>query len=343
VASRPFEQVLEEVEQARVGPLHVLEHEDRRRLLPQTLEQDPPGREEVLMVAGRPLLESQQMSEPRLDPAALLRIGDVLLDRRVQLRERESRLLVLDDAAAHPHHLRQRPVRHTLAVGEAAAAMPEDVVREPVDVLLELPREARLADAGDARDRHELRLPLVRRAVEQLLDETKLAITTNERSLEPGRAQRPPSARDHTKRPPERHRLGLSLQLVASHVFVGDRRLRRTLRRLADQNHARLGRRLDTRGRVDQIACHETLRHAARHHRRLTSENAGPGLQPRRPHLLAESGHDRDQVERGPHRTLRIVLLRHRRPPNRHHRVTDELLDRTAIPLDHRPRLLEVP
>ena len=101
-------------------------------MLGKPLEQDPPGREEILLIAGGALLESQQVGEAWLDPAALLRIGDVLLDRRAQLRTRRVGLLVLDDVAAHPDHLRQRPVSDPFAVGEAAAAMPEDVVlRDP--------------------------------------------------------------------------------------------------------------------------------------------------------------------------------------------------------------------
>ena len=135
-----------------VRPLHVLEDEDRRRLLREALEQDAPGREEVLLVAGCALLEPEQVGEAGLDPAPLFRIGDVLLDRASAASAgADGRLLVLDDPAAHPHHLGKRPVGHALAVGEAAATMPEDVRGEPVDVLLELPREPRLADAGDAR------------------------------------------------------------------------------------------------------------------------------------------------------------------------------------------------
>ena len=88
VAARPFEQVLEEVEQAGIRPLHVLEHEDRRRLLCEPLEEDPPGREQVLLVAGRALLEPEQVGETGLDPAPLLRVQDVQLDRRAQLSER---------------------------------------------------------------------------------------------------------------------------------------------------------------------------------------------------------------------------------------------------------------
>jgi len=51
-ASRPVEQVLDEVEQARVRPLHVLESQHSRIALGQALEEQPPGGEQVLLVAG---------------------------------------------------------------------------------------------------------------------------------------------------------------------------------------------------------------------------------------------------------------------------------------------------
>ena len=66
--------------------------------------------------------------------------------------------------------------------------MPAVVVREPVDVLLELPGEPRLADAGDAVDRDELRAALVGGGVEELLDEPQLAVSADERRLEARRA-----------------------------------------------------------------------------------------------------------------------------------------------------------
>ncbi len=59
MAARPLEQVFEKVEQPRVGPLQILEHENRRRLLGQPLEQDPPGGEEVLLVAGHAFLQAE--------------------------------------------------------------------------------------------------------------------------------------------------------------------------------------------------------------------------------------------------------------------------------------------
>ena len=50
---RPLEQVLDEVEQRRVGPLHVLEDHDRRVHVCETLEEEAPGGEEVLAFEPR--------------------------------------------------------------------------------------------------------------------------------------------------------------------------------------------------------------------------------------------------------------------------------------------------
>ena len=48
------------------------------------------------------------------------------------------------------------------------------------------------------------------------------------------------------------------------------------------------------------------------------------------------------QRERSAHRALGVVLARHRRAPDRHHGVADELLDRAAVALDQRAAALEV-
>ena len=337
MAPGPLEQVLEEVEQPGVRPLHVLEDEDDRVALGQPLEEDPPGREEVLLVAGSSLLEPEQVSEARLDPVLLVRIRDVLLDRGPELSSGRRRLLVLDDVAAHPHHLRERPVGDALPVGEAATAVPPGVVGQPVDVLEELPGQARLADAGDARDRDELRLLLVRGAVEQLLDQAQLAVAADEGRLETRRLQRPGASRRHSQGVEQDDRLGLALQLVGAHILVGDRRLRSALRRLTDQHRARLGRRLDTRRRVDQVAGDHALAPGAERDRRLAGEHAGARLQ-----TGTELRHRGDEFERGAHRPLGVVFVRGRCAPDGHDRVADELLDRAAVALDHRPRRLEV-
>ena len=88
MAPGPVEQILEEVEQTGVGPLEVFEYEDGRRHFGQTLEEDPPGREEVLLVSGRAFLEAEEMGETRLDPRPLVTAEDVLLECEPQLRVR---------------------------------------------------------------------------------------------------------------------------------------------------------------------------------------------------------------------------------------------------------------
>ena len=66
-------------------------------------------------------------------------------------------VVALGQAGPAADHLAQRPESDPFAIGRAAAAVPVDRLDHAVDVLLELPGEAALADAGRARDRHEPR------------------------------------------------------------------------------------------------------------------------------------------------------------------------------------------
>ena len=115
---------------------------------------------------------------------------------------------------------------------------------------------------------------LLGRGVEEVLDQPQLALAADERRLEPGRAHRAAAARDDAQGAPERHRLRLALQLVRPGVLVGDRRLGRPLRRLADEHGAGLGRRLDARGRVDEVAGDHALVRRAERDRGLAGEDA---------------------------------------------------------------------
>ena len=116
-------------------------------------------------------------------------------------------------------------------------------------------------------------------------------------------------------------------------VLVGDRRLGGALGRLADEHGAGLGRGLHPRRGVDEVAGDHALALRAERDRRLAGEHAGARARAGR-RLLAERGDRGDEVERGAHRPLGIVLLRDRRPPDGHDRVADELLDRAAVALD---------
>ncbi len=171
VVARPLEQVLDELEQRRIRPLEVLEHEHDRPAVAYPLEEEPPRAEQLLLLARLPLLQPQQVREARLHPLALLGVRQKLGQGRLQLLPSRRRLLRLCDPDLQPHHLDERPVGDALAVRETAASMPVRRLREPVEVLVQLPGEPGLADPGDPHDREQVRLPLLRGGVKQLLDQ----------------------------------------------------------------------------------------------------------------------------------------------------------------------------
>ena len=215
--------------------------------------------------------------------------------------------------------------------------MPPDEIDDAVEVLVELPREPRLADACDPGDRHEVRAAVRRGDVEQLLDQLELALAADEGRLEPGRLQRAADTRDDAQRPPQRDGLGLALELALARALEHERLLARAPRRLADEHRAGLGCGLHPRCRVDEVAGDHALTLGPESHRGFAGENTGPRAQAR-----GELGHGRDEVERRANRTLGVALGRGRRPPHRHHRVADELLDSAAVAADQRSRELEV-
>ncbi len=105
MVARPVEQVLDELEQGRVGPLDVLEDEHGRVLVGQPLEEQSPAGKELVPFRRGLVGQAEQLRKPRLDPGALFGIRYVALDRRPQLRLGGRRLLLLRDPCAHTHHL----------------------------------------------------------------------------------------------------------------------------------------------------------------------------------------------------------------------------------------------
>ena len=194
--------------------------------------------------------------------SALLGVG-MCSSTRCELRSRDSLVLVLGDPGPHAHHLGQRPVGDALAVGEAAAAVPPDVSTRP---------SMYFSNSQASRDLPIPAMPMT---------ETRCALrSSRSRGRAPSRAaargrgrrtapRRPPTAsrprgpattRSAARAAPAR----LALQLVLAGVLVGDRRLGRALGGLADEHRARLGRRLDARGGVDEVAGDHALALGAR-------------------------------------------------------------------------------
>ena len=243
--ARPLDEVLDEVEQCAVGPVDVLEHEHRRACLGEPLEEHACRGEEVLLVAHGAFFETEEVREPRLCKTPFLWIRNVLLDRGSQFLAGIRRLFVLDDPCATANHVGQRPKRDAVAVCKAASGVPPDVAGQPVDIFLELPCETRLSDAADPDNRDEMRPAVFRGGVVELLDQPQLAVASDERRLETAGLRRSADQADDPHCLPELDRLGLALERVAARALEDDRGFRRALRRLADEDGAGLGRRLD--------------------------------------------------------------------------------------------------
>ena len=88
---------------------------------------------------------------------------------------------------------------------------------------------------------------------------------------------------------------------------------------------------------VDEVARHHALVRRPESDRSLARQDAGSGLDrwPEDPHRI-------DELEARPDGPLCVILMRDRRPPDRHHGVADELLHRPAIATDHVPGEVEV-
>ncbi len=341
--ARPVQQVFDEIEQRGIGPLQILEDHDHRVACGEPLEEEPPAREQVGLVGRGVLLEPEEMRKPGLDERAVGRVGDRALDYGAKLVPRRRPVLAFEDVRPSTHHLGKRPVGDPLAVREAATAVPAERPLETVHVFEEFPAQAGLADPRDPGHLHEVRLAVVGTGEKDILDQLELTVAADEGGLEALRLHQPADAGDHPPDLPQPHRLGLSFELVQAGIPVLDRRIRCSLGRIANKDRARRRGGLHARRRIHEVTRDHPLSGRAEVDGRLAGEDSGSSTQFRGTQLDAELRHCVDDLERGADRPFRVVLLRHRRPPDRHHRVADELLDDPAVASDHRLAGTEVP
>ncbi len=167
--SAPLEQVIDEVERAGIRPVEILEDQDYRGGGGEALEKGSPGAEELL--GTRACLDTEERQQRRLDPSALRLIRDVLGDHRGDLGSGRSLVVSLGEAGPTADHLAEGPERDPLAIRRRAAAMPPGQSDDPVQVLLEFPGEATLADPADPGDADEPSPALAGRRVVQILEE----------------------------------------------------------------------------------------------------------------------------------------------------------------------------
>ena len=340
VVARPLEQVIQELEQAGVGPLQVLDEHHNRAVLGQPLEEQAPSREQLFSRQHLWRQKTEQLAEAWGNELSLSAVGDPPFEAGPESLADDLLWILLADLQSGSHHLRERPVAHALPVGETPAGVPEHGSRQAVGVLEELPGKTRLAHAGHAGYQHQSCRVALGRDVEELLEEVELVVPPEERGLQDSGALRAGNAGDDLGRPEEPHGFGLSLQLVLAGVCVGDRGRRGGPGCLVDITGPRESRGLDARGGVHTIADDETfLRglgrgHAAGHDPHPSLETNGT--------FGPVRGDRRDELETGSHRAFGVVLLRHRRTPDGHDGVADELLDDAPVTPDDGAGELEV-
>ena len=330
--------MLDEVELAGVSPLEVLEDEGRGAARGDALEEDAPrGEEDIPSARGR-RLEPEEGQEGRLDPGSIALVGHPVGDGLRDPCPARGLVIGLHEAGAAAHHLPERPEGDALAVGRRPTAVPEDVLDEAVDVLLELPGEPALPDARRPRDRHEARASLRADGMDEVLEEAQLDLAPDERRFQALRPSAPTPVADHAQRAPRRHGRRLSPEQLLARRLERDRRHRRVHGGLADQHRPCRSRALQPRRGVDEVARDHALALGAERHGRLAGQHREARLE-----ALSQATHRLDDLEGGAHGALRVILVGSGRAPFGHDGVTDELLDASAMPLDDRACGLEVP
>src|SRR4029079_12919384 len=174
----------DEIEQAGVGPMQVLEQQDDWSRCGDPLEERAPRAEQLLTCGAAATFEAEQDEERVFDPAPLGLIGDPARDAGRDRGPRRCLVVALDQPDPAADHLAEGPERDAFAVCRRPTGVPVDRVDEAVDVLGQLTRHAALADPGHAGDRHEAWTLVARRSEDEVTQQSALIVVTDERCFE---------------------------------------------------------------------------------------------------------------------------------------------------------------
>ena len=205
-----------------------------------------------------------------------------------------------------------------------------------------MPRDAIAETLLSAEDRQQPAAAFLRHLLERIAEGGELGAPADERRVVPARVAG--GALDHREQRERLDRIALPLRGQRL-VRLENRCVRdQTPRRSADEHLARAGGLLQPLRSVHRVARDERL--AAR---RVTGDDlAGVDpdahvqldAQPAR-EVLVQLRKRRAHVDRGAYRTQRVVFVQLRHAEDGHHRVADELLHRSAVPLQHAAHLVE--
>ena len=341
VAGEGVDEVVEQLDQAGVGPVQVVDRQHRGLALAQALQRlgDAPvdrgaGTRRVEVVdLGRVAVD---VGEDLGDPRGLDRIGGrrhlrgTRRDLDAQLVAGQHRV----DLEALGERQGDGPVRAGLAVGDAVAVEEDHVVVEARgDAFEHLGDQAALADAVLAGDRDDDGVPAGDGVVDGDLGDGQLGGATDHRHLGAVPAAHPGRGGGGDGHPRLDRPLATAGDEVAGGLVV-DRVGGERERRLADDHPARRGHRLQPGRGVDDVA-----------HRRVLGAGQRPdehlaGVDPDAhadvdATVGGRAGHRAGQrllhLQPGAHRPLGIVLVGHRCAEQGEDPVTEQLVDPTAV------------
>ena len=315
--------------------MEILKYEKHRPARGHPLKERAPSSEQLVRWHARP--DAEKLQERGFDPVPIGVGTKVRVEHRGDPGARCGLVVGFRQTGADADHLAKRPERDALAVRRGATLMPPHALGDSVEVLLEFPGEPTLADTTGPDDRHVSDSTIAARVVEQVLEEAQILIATDERRFERISPAASAAFGDHAHGAPRRDWCDLALEKLVARGLEYDCLRRGSEGRLANQHGPGRSDRLQSSCSVDEIAGNHALIDGAERHRGLAGQDATSCLDP-----SAEDPYGVHQFQARAHGPLRVVFARGRRPPDRHHRVADELLNSAAVAADHVARKVEV-
>ena len=303
----PVGEVLDEVEHRLFGPVDVLEEKDERLHVAQRVHHLAGGPRDLLRAA----LAFDRLEQSSGEPDE---VGDgVVLAALAKLLERLLERLVVGDPHRRLDHLGERPVRHALAVRQAAALEHTGAV----DRVDELTGQPALADARLAVDREDVCAAVAQRSLVRVLEELELGFAADERRIDVD-----VPLVDRAEHPPGAHRGAHALELERACILDEEPSASEAVRGRADEDLARHGRLLQ--------ACRE-VHGLARGERRVRLVDDDLACLDADADLEVQLADGVAHTERSPRRPLGVILVRLRNAERGEHRVSRELLDDAAV------------
>ena len=317
----PISQVLDQIQQRRLCPVDVLEHEQHGPLAREHLDQPAHGPENLFLDGP-----ARAGTDRALDP-----LGD-------GVRVRVEQLANAAIACHLRHDLPHRPVGDALAVGQTAA---REHARLTLEQACELLRQPALADARRAEHRHQMTAPLSPGALERLAELGELELPANEWHLEVARQRL--ATRQNFQQAERRHRLRLALQRQWRDRLCPDDVLDEPVGGLADEHVA--GRRclLQPGSNVDRVPEGQRPARIRISHDDLARVDPRARAQPETElplQLVVERLEPCAHLRRRTNSTQRVILMHRRDAKRSHHGVANQPPHPAAVRLAHRPHLL---